>query len=149
MPLERNDTIFAYFSPAMLRGLVSPEYLIELRRRLYAKSEVAMVHLASLAAAQEAGDPNVGIDELVSSGFLPQNFGSRGDGSGLVNVGDQMMDTMRGTRGSFLPIADVKIDSVTPEESQWYTGIADSLQYEIPDDRSDHGRHSDEKRLKT
>ncbi|MGB1707595.1 MAG: hypothetical protein ACPHF4_07210, partial [Rubripirellula sp.] len=28
MPLERDDTIFAYFSPAMLRGLVSPEYLI-------------------------------------------------------------------------------------------------------------------------
>ena len=27
--LDRNDTIFAHFSPQMLQGLVSPNYLIE------------------------------------------------------------------------------------------------------------------------
>ncbi len=132
MPLERNDTIFAYFSPAMLRGLVAPEYLIELRRRLFAKSEIALVHLARLAAAQEGGDPNVGIDELVASGYLPGSFGSRGDGSGLIDVGDELIDTRRGARGSFLPIADSTIDRVTPEESKWYARIAEYYSSKFP-----------------
>ncbi len=33
VPTSREDTIFAYFSPQMLQGLVAPEDLIELRRR--------------------------------------------------------------------------------------------------------------------
>lgn len=132
MPLERNDTIFAYLSPGMLRGLVSPEYLIELRRRLQAKSEIAMVHLARLAATQEGGDSNSGIDKLVETGFLPKDFGTRGDGGGVVSVGDQLMDTLRGARGSFLPIADTEIESVTVEEAQWYTQIAEHYSTEFP-----------------
>ncbi len=132
MPLERNDTLFAYFSPAMLRGLVSPEYLIELRRRLIAKSEIAMVHLARMAAQQEAATANQGIDQLIASGYLPRSFGSRGDGSGVIEVGDQMMDTLRGARGTFMPIADVKIDSVTIEESAWYSKIAAEYSNRFP-----------------
>lgn len=132
MPLERNDTIFVYLSPAMLRGLVSPQYMIELRRRLQAKSEIAMVHLARLAAAQEGGDPDSGVDELIASGFLPQDFGTRADGGGVISVGDQMMDTLRGARGSFLPIADTKIDLVTAEEARWYAGIADHYSENFP-----------------
>ncbi len=127
MPLDRNDTIFAYFSPAMLRGLVAPEYLIELRRRLFAKSEIAMVHLARLAAAQELPSQSrvTGIDELATVGFLPAGFGDRPDGSGAISVGEDVMDTLRGARGTFLPIADVEIEGVTTEESAWYSHIAD------------------------
>lgn len=135
MPLERNDTVFAYFSPAMLRGLVSPEYLIELRRRLYAKSDVAMLHLARLAAALEqtdSADPLADIEGLMARGFLPQGFGSRPDGSGAIAVGDQVMDTLRGARGTFLPIADVTIDRVTAEESAWYGQIADQYSDSFP-----------------
>ncbi len=70
MPLDRNDTIFAYFSPQMLQGLVSPEYMIEMRRRLHASSDIALVHLARIAAA--AHGKNIrGIEELVATGFLP------------------------------------------------------------------------------
>ena len=134
MPLERDDTIFAYFSPQMLRGLVSPQYLIELRRRLHAKSDSAMVHLARLAAAQESGgnEPITGIDNLTAAGFLPNGFGYRPDGSGVVIVGDEILDTLRGVRGSFLPIADVEIDAVTPEESAWYSSIANQYSLRFP-----------------
>ena len=135
MPLERNDTIFAYFSPAMLRGLVAPEYLIELRRRLVAKSDVAMVHLARLTSAQEpieSADPQLGIDPLVAAGFLPKGFGRRPDGSGAIAVGEEVLDTLRGARGSFLPIADVKIDAVTAEESAWYSQIASQYSQRFP-----------------
>lgn len=128
MPLERDDTIFAYFSPQMLQGLVSPEYLIELRRRLYAKADITMVHLARRAAALERGGNGsqvaLGIDELARDGFLPHGFGARADGSGTFSVGAAVVDTLRGARGSFLPIADVDIDTVTAEEAAWYEAIA-------------------------
>ena len=144
MPLERNDTIFAYFSPHMLQSLVSPQYLIELRRRLYAKADITMVHLARRAAALESAalesaaleseSPTGlrGIEELAQRGFLPVGFGSRPDGSGTVAVGSEVIDTLRGARGTFLPIADVDIDGVTSEESQWYEAIAQDYNERFP-----------------
>lgn len=123
MPLEREDTLFAYFSPGMLRGLVSPSYLIEMRRRLFASSDLALVRLARLAAAAE-GKPLDAPEDLVAAGYLPANFLSRGDGSGVLAVGDVLIDSLRGRPGTLLPIADVKIDAVTAGERDWYTRIA-------------------------
>ncbi len=124
MPLDRNDTIFAYFSPEMLQGLVSPQYLIEMRRRLHAKSDISLVHLARIAAAAHGLEIR-GIDELEEAGFLPSGFGRRSDGSGVIAVGDSVIDTLRGSRGTFLPIADVNIDTVNQQELDWYSRIAD------------------------
>ena len=126
MPLERDDTIFAYFAPAMLRGLISPEYLIELRRRMFAKADISLVQLARLAGAMESKLPpsDLGIDQLVATGMLPPNFGVRSDGSGVFELNNTALDTKRGARGSFLPIADVEINSVTPQEFAWYSQIA-------------------------
>ena len=134
MPLTRNDSIFAYISPAMLRGLVSPEYLIELRRRLFAVADIALVQLARLASANESNQPgaSVAIDSLSESGFLPRGFGVRADGSGVFTAGDRVLDTKRGARGSFIPIADVEITSVTPAESAWYEEIADQYSTRFP-----------------
>ncbi|QDT07649.1 hypothetical protein K227x_60770 [Rubripirellula lacrimiformis] len=135
MPLDREDTVFAYFSPEMLRGLVSPRYLIELRRRLSANAEVAMMHLARMAADHESkatGTNLVGVDDWIDGGFLPVGFGVRPDGSGAISVGDQVMDTRRGARGQFLPIADVPIDLVTPDEARWYAQIARQYETRFP-----------------
>lgn len=133
MPLERNDTVFAYFSPEMLRGLIAPQNLIELRRRLVAKAEIAQLHLARLAAQQESGaSENFGVDDLIGTGFLPASFGARGDRSGAVSVGDEVIDTLRGGRGNFIPIADVQIDGVTADEAQWYGSIARVYEQEFP-----------------
>jgi hypothetical protein len=126
MPLEREDTIFAYFSPAMLRGLVSPEYLIELRRRMFAKADVSLLQLARMAGSVESKMPRSeqGVERLTAEGFLPPSFGLRADGSGVFELGDNALDTKRGARGTFLPIADIEIESVTPEEFAWYSRIA-------------------------
>jgi hypothetical protein len=139
MPLEREDTIFAYFSPEMLRGLVSPRYLIELRRRLSAKAEIALTHLGRYAARQEdmatrgaANSAPIGIAELTDAGFLPRGFGSRPDGSGTIEVGESVMDTRRGARGTFLPIADVEISAVTADEAAWYGRIAAEYSARFP-----------------
>jgi hypothetical protein len=53
MPVDRNDTIFAYFSSAFFRGLFSPEYQIELERRLHAVTDIELLLLAQLAARNE------------------------------------------------------------------------------------------------
>ncbi len=134
MPLERNDTIFAYFSPGMLQGLLSPHYLIELRRRMQSEADIALVHLARLAAASMASSNQPALEEiqdLVNAGFLPVNFGRRADGSGVVTVGDRVLDTRRGARGTFLPIPDSQIDSVTVSESRWYDEIAAAYQQQF------------------
>ncbi|MEL6110255.1 MAG: hypothetical protein AAFU85_29965, partial [Planctomycetota bacterium] len=135
VPTRRNDTIFAYFSPEMLQGLVSPKYLIELRRRVSAKSEVALVHLARLAAAAERtleDASTAGVQDLIDTGYLPVSFGTRGDGSGVFSVGDEVIDTMRGRRGTFLPIGDIEIESVTEEEAAWYAKIANEYTTRFP-----------------
>ena len=131
MPLDRNDTIFAYFSPEMLQGLVSPQYLIELRRRLHAKSDISLVHLARIAA-KSGRKPIGGIDELIGGGFLPTGFGQRPDGSGVISAGEQVVDTLRGARGTFMPVADVDIDQVTRDEAQWYSKIASEYSSRFP-----------------
>ena len=139
MPLSRDDTVFAYFSPEMFQGLVSPQYMIELRRRLFAKADLVMAQLSQILArvnhstyqAPAAGSEKEPIhlkrkamNELVAEGFLPPRFGDRFDGSGIFEVGDQFVDSLRGSRGTFIPICDITIDEVTEEEAEWYRRIA-------------------------
>ncbi|MEO1616801.1 MAG: hypothetical protein AAFV88_13165 [Planctomycetota bacterium] len=135
VPTSREDTIFAYFSPEMLQGLVAPDYLIEMHRRAAAKGDLALVHLARLAAALESAEDGTeppGIDALIERGFLPISFGTRPDGSGVFALGNEVIDTRRGARGTFLPIADVEIDSVTSAEHEWYGRIAQSYSDRFP-----------------
>lgn len=129
VPLSRKDTLFLYVSPEMLQNLLSPASLIELRRRLQAEADILMLRLARLAAASpssggDAETPREEIDALVDAGWLPTGFGERADGSGVVSFGDQIIDTRRGRRGTFLPLADNPITTVTAEEADWYAEIA-------------------------
>ncbi|TWU03744.1 hypothetical protein [Neorhodopirellula pilleata] len=135
MPLERNDTIFAYFSPRMLQGLLSPQYLIELRRRMQSEADIALVHLARLAAASMTPDGQpvpTEIEELVAASFLPNGFGQRPDGSGVVSVGQRVMDTRRGGRGTFLPIPDNPIETITAAEANWYAEMTRAYRDQFP-----------------
>ncbi len=109
----------------MLRGLVAPASMIEMRRRLQATADVSLVKLARLAAANESNamlDP----EDLKEAGYLPSNFGTRADGSGLLMVDEnaELIDSLRGRVGNFLPIADVKVDAVNEAEARWYSSIA-------------------------
>ena len=123
MPVSRGDSIFAYFSPAMLHGLVAPSYLIEMRRRLYASADMSLIKLARLAAAAE-GEPLDEPEDLIAAGYLPRDFGQRSDGSGVLAIGNEIVDSLRGRPGTLLPIADVTIDQVTAGERDWYGQIA-------------------------
>ncbi len=124
MPTSRDDTIFGYFSKEMMRGLLSPAYLIEMRRRLQSAADMALLRMARLASEAE-GAPLWQLEELSASGHLPPDFGRRADGSGVIVIGDDLLDSMRGRAGTLLPIADVRVDAVTEEESVWYRQIAE------------------------
>lgn len=115
MPPERDDTVFLYFSAPFFEGLLSPRYQVELARRIRAATDIELVLLARLAARAE-GQPHESLEELVAGDFLPAGFGRREDGSGPVVAGSQVVDSLRGPRGSFIPIPDLELTSITADE---------------------------------
>jgi hypothetical protein len=123
MPLDRNDTVFAYLSPQFFQNLLSAHYQVELSRRLRSAVEIELFRIAQLAARGE-GRPGDTIEELVASGMLPQNFGIRPDGSRLEVIDGNLGDSLRGGRGTFLPVPDVPIEKITPSEARNYQQLA-------------------------
>lgn len=119
MPLERQHTLFAYFSASFFQGLFSPQYQIELARRLQAVTDLELVQLARLAAKGEA-KPADTIGQLVAAGFLPEGFGRRADESSPQLEPGRAVDSLRGARGSFLPVPDVKLSGATESEAASY-----------------------------
>ena len=119
LPLERDDTLFAYMSTPFLQNLLTPAYQIELRRRNQAMSDILLLEMATLSASSE-GTLDVSIPNLISKGFLPEQFGYHADGGELGLENGVWRDSLRGRRGYFKPIADVVLDKVTPEEADWF-----------------------------
>jgi hypothetical protein len=64
------------------------------------------------------------IEDLAAGGFLPERFGRRPDGSGPVAEEGRMLDSLRGARGTYLPIADVQLKGVTEAEAAAYEASA-------------------------
>jgi len=124
MPVSRNDTIFAYFSTAFFQRLFSPQYQVELGRRMKAVTDLELLKLGQLAARGEqlGGDRNatkgVPYSDLIAAGILPRGFGRRPDGSGPVLLGNEWVDARRGARGAFMPIPDVATTAITRSEAE-------------------------------
>jgi len=119
MPLDRDDSVFVYLSEPVFQNLVGPGYRVEAVRRMQALADIELVRLAQLAAGAE-GQPGGSIEELMSGGFLPADFGPRPDGSRTVIDGDEVYDSLRGRRGTFLPVPDVDVSAVTATETADY-----------------------------
>lgn len=119
MSLSDKDSVFAYLSSRFFENYVSPTYQVESIRRLRAQADIEMVELALLAAAAEKSQAQ-SIEALVNEGYLPPRFGARGDGSRTVVEQGQVRDSLRGERGSFLPVPDVGVQAVTPREADSY-----------------------------
>lgn len=124
LPASREDTIFIHLSDAFFRNLVGPHYRVEMTRRLASVTDMESWQLAVLAARNE-GQPSESLHDLIAGGFLPPNFGERVDGSRIIWGGAHPEDSLRGMRGTFLPIPDVEIQGVTPEEAASYGRFAE------------------------
>lgn len=138
MPLENKYDMFVYLSSEFFRNLVSPQYQIELRRRLKAIAAIELAEMASLTANAErldlrlapANQPNAPvssntpeeftIDKLVELGYLPPWFQERSDRSETLMYQGRWHDSLRGRRGSFLPIADAPVTECSVEEAELY-----------------------------
>jgi hypothetical protein len=130
MPISRDDTVFAYFSSAFFEGLFSPQYQVELERRMKSVTDIELLMLARLAARGEQIRSD-SVDDLAAagllprgfgrrpdgSGLLPRGFGRRPDGSGLLQSGSDILDSRRGARGTFMPIPDVQVSGITRGEA--------------------------------
>jgi hypothetical protein len=147
MPLENQYDMFAYFSSGFFRNLLSPRYQIELKRRMLAIAAIETAELASAVEAMEAshrfsGDllriankskpmdrrasqsASTEIDRWISEGYLPSWFQRRADGSETLRFGDAWIDSTRGRRGSFLPIADTPVPDCSIDEAADYATMA-------------------------
>lgn len=129
MPDANDYSVFAYFSPDFFHRLVSPQYQVELHRRLEAIAHLEVAEVASQAAAAEHLTTH-SIASLKQNGFLPAWFDSRADRSQTIYAGDRWIDAQRGARGSFLPIADTTITEVTAAEAAAYAETATFFQKE-------------------
>ena len=119
MPLERDDTIFVYLSTRFFQNLLSPQYQIELRRRNRISTDMMLLELGKLAAGNE-GFPDMSIDDMIRTGYLPTGFGYRPDGGEFNIKNDYWQDSIRGRRGFFAPIPDLPLGKVTLDEARWF-----------------------------
>ncbi len=79
--------------------------------------EIELFQIAQLAARAEH-KPADSVAELVAGDLLPAGFGDRADGSRLVLVDGKPADSLRGGRGTFLPVPDVDVGRVTHREAE-------------------------------
>ena len=123
MPEANDYSVFGYFSPEFFHHLVSPQYQIELQRRLEAIAHLEIAEVASQVALAE-GIAADDIEALQAAGLLSTWFDIRPDGARVIRDGEHWVDSARGNRGSFLPIADVEVQSVTRREAEEYAQLA-------------------------
>jgi hypothetical protein len=123
VPADKAGQAFVYLSDPFFRNLVSPAYRVEMTRRASSLAELSVLSLARLAAKAE-GVPADTVPELVAKGYLPEGFGHRVDGSGLAQVDGQDRDTLRGGRGTFLPVPDMPVQALTRPEVEAYGHFA-------------------------
>ncbi len=124
MPLARPDTVFVYLGDAHFRNLTSPQYRIEMTRRMQSLNEIDEWQLAQWTAKHE-GITDLGRDNLIRLGYLPPTFNQHADGGQLVvPATGRPSDSLRGGKGSFTPVPDMPVTNVTAGEEQAYAEFA-------------------------
>ena len=136
MPPEERDTVFAYVSTDFMKSLTKPAYVVELMRRIRARAELhtvevatradAAVRRAERAAGIEPPETSSGsvVEQLKQRQMLPPNFAVRADGSKPIWQDGRALDSLRGAVGTFIPVADVPVDSITAYENEIWAQFA-------------------------
>lgn len=125
MPPTRDDTIFLYFSRPYFYHLTSAPYWIESHRRDLALTWMDLLKLGTLAAMGEGWTTDRSMREwielLISQGYIPPSFGPLPDGSRIeFHSWSEISDSVRGYRGTLVPIADNLAKSASETEVRQY-----------------------------
>ena len=125
-PIGEDNALFVYLSRRFFEELLSPQYQIELRRRLRSVTDIELLDVATRAAIAEGwSNEPITIDRLVAEGFLGHRVDLRSDGSFTKVVNGQAHDSLRGSRGTFLPIPDTPIGKITQSEARAFRRTAE------------------------
>jgi hypothetical protein len=130
MPLSRDDAVFLYLSTPFFENMASCAYRTELDRRLRSIGEMRVLEIARMAAKAEGSAANT-VEDLIAAKLLPPGFGDRADGSRLVAEKNGYRDSLRGTPGWFLPVADVPMGQITRAEAAHYAEFVQSIDAEV------------------
>jgi hypothetical protein len=75
--------------------------------------------------AKHEGVTDLSLKNLVAIGFLPPTFNQHADGGQLLFLeAGRILDSLRGGKGSFTPVPDMPVTSVTAAEEQAYAEFA-------------------------
>lgn len=130
LALDREDTVFGFFSEKFFQHLCSPAYWIESRRRMQAMRAPLILELARHAADCE-GLPAISEEGLIACGILPESFGHRPDGSYIEETDQGPEDSLRGAPGFFLPVGDVTVEECSAAEAQAYQKFLTEFSEEV------------------
>ncbi len=120
-PLTRDMTSFLYLSDPFFRSLTSPATRIEASRRQRAAAELRQLKLAKLIFEAQGLEGDGSIASLIQHRLLAPEFGKRADRAFPDFTQDgQMVDSLRGGMGTFLPIADIAVTKATHREVDAY-----------------------------
>lgn len=122
MSSTRDDTVFVFVPEKFYQNLCSPHYRIETARRVQSAREPILLELAGYASVTE-NQPLVDQTDLIAAGYLPAGFAHRVDGSSLQVTDGKVVDTLRGTPGFFVPVADMEVNQVSASEAAQYASF--------------------------
>ncbi len=117
-PSEPEDA-FLFISDPFVRELIGPAYRAEMTRRTRARAEMELIEVARQVARAEQGR-DLDLDELVSRGFIPRSLLEHSDRATYWLHDFGVRDSARGFHGSFLPIPDMDVRTLTRSEVYAY-----------------------------
>jgi hypothetical protein len=88
-------------------------------RRLRSATEMELALCARLLARGE-GRPADTLQQLLAADVLPPSFGRQSDGSSIELTDAGPIDSLRGARGTFVPIPDMAVERITASEARQY-----------------------------
>jgi hypothetical protein len=110
-------------SDPFLRRLIGPACRAEMTRRMGARSALEAAETARRVAFAETGR-SFDLQGLVEAGYLSERIRRRSDGSELRLAPGGFTDSLRGRRGTFLPIPDVGVERLTVAEARAYDSFS-------------------------
>ncbi len=122
LPVNRETSMFTYFSDSFIRHVVSPAVKIAQLRRIMARAEMEYLTSCALLAKLNGSDFN-SIAEMVEAKTIPERFLERDYqiGADLIVRSDTY-----GTLARMKTLTEVPVDKVTEAEAHAYNDYRDN-----------------------